>query len=215
VIEPGLEASPEGGASVLRLLGRRTHRLLVGRFESIRQVTGRRAGPWRIAVIEASMTPAIEAGDWLLVDPTVRRWPRVGSIVVFTEPDTGELAIKRVAGRPGDRVPFADGFLHLAADDAWLISDADETTAEAAGFGRPRDSRVFGPVPLRNLVARAWFRYAPISRIGLIPRLHPEQSARTGEPASGAVPLGEPDATPSHDPAVEPAAQPPASNAPV
>ena len=31
-------------------------------------------GPWRVAVAEASMAPAIESGDWLLVDPTTRRW---------------------------------------------------------------------------------------------------------------------------------------------
>ena len=43
------------------------------------------------------MLPAVSPGDWLLVDPTIRRWPRRGSIVVFREPDTGELAIKRVA----------------------------------------------------------------------------------------------------------------------
>ena len=42
-------------------------------------------GPWRVAVVEASMAPAIEPGDWLLVDPTSVRWPRRGSVVVFRE----------------------------------------------------------------------------------------------------------------------------------
>ena len=43
---------------------------------------GRRLrGPWRVAVTESSMHPAIEPGDWLLVDPTTARWPRRGSIV--------------------------------------------------------------------------------------------------------------------------------------
>ena len=37
------------------------------------------------------------AGDWLLVDPSARRWPRRGSIVVFLEPETELIAIKRVA----------------------------------------------------------------------------------------------------------------------
>ena len=70
------------------------------------------------------MRPAIEAGDWLLLDPTITRWPRRGAVVVIHEPDSGELAVKRVAGRPGDRVPFAEGFLELAEDEAWLLSDA-------------------------------------------------------------------------------------------
>jgi signal peptidase I len=125
-----------------------------GRREPLRV---RVRGPWRVAVVEHSMRPAIEAGDWLLVDPTVRTWPRRGAIVVFREPDSDALAVKRVVGRPGDRVPFAGGFLHLAADEAWLLGDADEDS---------RDSRAYGPVTVEMLVGRAWFRYAPRSRFG-------------------------------------------------
>ena len=46
------------------------------------------------------MLPAIAPGDWLLLDPTTRDWPRRGSVVVIREPDSGELAIKRGRGRP-------------------------------------------------------------------------------------------------------------------
>jgi signal peptidase I len=119
-------------------------------------------------VIEASMRPAIEPGDWLLVDPTVARWPRRGSVVVFREPESGTLAIKRVAARPGERVAFADGFIELADDEAWLVSDASADEAAADGFGEPIDSRRYGPVPLELLVGRAWFRYGPWRRIGTI-----------------------------------------------
>jgi signal peptidase I len=126
-------------------------------------------GPWRIAVAEASMLPSIAAGDWLLVDPTATRWPRRGTVVVFREPDGGALSVKRIAAGPGDRVPFADGILELAEDEAWLLSDATDDEAAAAGFGEPIDSRRYGPVPLELLVARAWFRYAPLRRIGRIP----------------------------------------------
>ncbi len=116
------------------------------------------------------MQPAIRPGDWLLVDPTVTRWPRRGSVVVFREPDGGQLAVKRVAAGPGDRVPFADGFLELAEDEAWLLSDASAAEATAAGFGEPIDSRRYGPVPLDLLVGRAWFRYWPWRRIGPVAR---------------------------------------------
>jgi signal peptidase I len=115
------------------------------------------------------MAPAIEPGDWLLVDPTTLRWPRRGSIVVFREPDDGALSVKRVAGGPGDRVAFAEGYLELADDEAWLLSDATTEAAAALGFGAPIDSRVFGPVPVERLVGRAWFRYAPLRRMGRIP----------------------------------------------
>jgi signal peptidase I len=114
------------------------------------------------------MHPAIEPGDWLLVDPTVARWPRRGSVVVFREPDSDELAIKRVAARPGDRMPYAEGFLVLGPDEAWLLSDANDAELMAAGLGEPVDSRRYGPVPIELLVGRAWFRYAPLRRVGRI-----------------------------------------------
>ena len=116
------------------------------------------------------MHPAIEPGDWLLVDPTTVRWPRRGKVVVFREPDSEDLAIKRIAARPGDRVPYAEGYLILADDEAWLLSDANDAELLAAGLGEPVDSRRYGPVPGELLIGRAWFRYWPWRRIGLIPR---------------------------------------------
>ena len=117
------------------------------------------AGTWRVAVVEESMAPAIASGDWLLVDPTARRWPRRGSIVVFREPDTDLLAIKRVAARGGDHVRVAEGLLHLAPDEAWLLGDVVD---------RSVDSRRYGPVGFDRFVGRAWFRYAPVGRVGVL-----------------------------------------------
>ena len=119
-----------------------------------------RAALWRVAVAEESMAPALAAGDWLLLDPTCDAWPRRGSVVVFHEPDTGILAIKRVAARPGDRVRISAGILHLAEDEAWLLGDNGALSI---------DSRRYGPVPLEALAGRAWFRYGPVARFGLIP----------------------------------------------
>jgi signal peptidase I len=133
----------------------------------------RARGPWRVVVSEASMAPTIQPGDWLLVDPTTRRWPRVGSIVVFREPDSDVLAIKRVAAGPGDRVDLDEGHLRLAADEAWLLSDATDADLLAAGAGRPVDSRRYGPVPVDALVGRAWFRYGPLRRLGPLGRQVP------------------------------------------
>jgi len=119
------------------------------------------------------MAPAIEPGDWLLVDPTTRHWPRRGSVVVFREPDGGELAVKRVEARPGDQVRFAGGYLVMGADEAWLTADATTTATANTGYGPPIDSTRFGPVPLENLVGRVWFRYGPIRRIGRVGRIAP------------------------------------------
>jgi signal peptidase I len=127
------------------------------------------------------MRPAIEPGDWLLVDPTVRTWPRRGSVVVFREPDSDTLAVKRIASRPGDRVAFEQGYLTLGPDEAWLTADADAAATAEVGFGEPRDSRRYGPVPFELLVGRAWFRYAPLRRFGPLRR----RVARREPPASG------------------------------
>ena len=130
-----------------------------------------RHGPWRAEVAEESMAPALLPGDWLLLDPTCRRWPRPGSIVVVREPGTGILAIKRVAarGRRGggigrDSTGASTSRGHLAAPHAglalregWLLGDSADGSV---------DSRRYGPVDADDLVARAWFRYGPPRRIG-------------------------------------------------
>ena len=83
------------------------------------------------------------------------------------------LAVKRVGAGPGSRVPFAEGYLELADDEAWLTADAaPETTAEAE-LGPPRDSERYGPVPVAMLVGRVWFRYAPLRRYGPVRRPRP------------------------------------------
>jgi hypothetical protein len=115
------------------------------------------------------MRPSIDPGDWLLVDPTVARWPRRGSVVVFREPGTDLLGIKRVAGRPLDWIPYAGGWLQLREDEAWLLGDAADADLEAAGTGHAVDSRAYGPVAVEALVGRAWFRYFPVRRIGRLP----------------------------------------------
>jgi len=116
-----------------------------------------RHGPWRVVVAEASMRPALEPGDWLLVDPTIRVWPRRGTVVVIREPDTEVLAIKRVVARPGDVIRTTNGPIRLAPDEAWLLGDDRAVSI---------DSRRYGPVALDRLVGRAWYRYGPRDRIG-------------------------------------------------
>ena len=127
------------------------------------------------------MRPSIEPGDWLLVDPIVRRWPRRGSLVVFREPESDVLAIKRVAAIPGDVVmgvrvtdpdtgQEVDVTIRLVPDEAWLLGDDPAVSI---------DSRRYGPVALERLVGRAWFRYAPLRRIGPLGRA--AGTARSGD----------------------------------
>jgi hypothetical protein len=116
------------------------------------------------------MVPAIQPGDWLVVNPRVKRWPTKGSVVVFREPFGETLAVKRVAAGPGEQVRFGGGYLTLADDEAWLTADADEKAAASAGSGAPIDSNRFGPVSLEDLVATVLFRYWPPRRLGRVAR---------------------------------------------
>ncbi|HTC85768.1 MAG TPA: S26 family signal peptidase [Candidatus Acidoferrum sp.] len=123
-------------------------------------------------MVEESMRPAVEPGDWLLLDPIVRRWPRRGSIVVIREPESEILALKRIAARPNDVVSGvvvrdpdtgADVTVtfRLGPDEAWVLGDSRDVSV---------DSRRYGPVGLDRLVGRAWFRYSPLERLGLLRR---------------------------------------------
>jgi nickel-type superoxide dismutase maturation protease len=97
---------------------------------------------FRAAVVDHSMEPVLQPGDWLLAWRGVRaaRSPRIhpGQLVIArhpTKPDT--LLVKRVA----DRV--TGGW--------WLV--ADNPGAGAA------DSYSFGPVPVGLIYARVLLRY--------------------------------------------------------
>lgn len=108
-----------------------------------------RSWPHRVAVEGRSMAPALRPGDWLLVDPSAYRetGPAVGDIVVAPDPrEPARLMVKRVGGIA------ADGSLELRGDSP------DAST----------DSRDFGPLPLAAVQGRAWARYWPPRRVGLL-----------------------------------------------
>lgn len=56
------------------------------------------------------MEPALAEGDWLRL---ARSDPQAGDVVVFREPDSGGLAVKRVAAMPGEIV-------QIVGEDLWV-----------------------------------------------------------------------------------------------
>ncbi|MCL0099524.1 signal peptidase I [Dehalococcoidia bacterium] len=136
--------------------------------------------------VGVSMEPGICFGDRLLVTltPHFEYKPKRGDIVVVNEPGEGKRHfLKRLVGLPGETVMFDEGLMwidgkHLAEPYLnglpaalglgymeWIL-----TTGEYFVLGDNRfhstDSRAFGPIILKDIVGKAWFRYWPYSKIG-------------------------------------------------
>ena len=132
-----------------------------------------------------SMEPSLHTNERLVVEKLSYRFhgPRRGDIVVLHDPTGGpELLIKRVVGLSGERVTMSDG--RVAIDGApleepylsqptlgqgrsWLVPPLS-VFVMGDNRGASRDSRVFGPVPMEQLVGRAVFRYWPPDGVGIM-----------------------------------------------
>jgi signal peptidase I len=111
--------------------------------------------PSRVEINGPSMSPTLEPGDWALTVPARR--PRVGDIVVVEHPHrSGFEMVKRIVAGPGDLAPNGEG---LGADQWWVEGEnASEST----------DSRQFGPLRRRHIVAQLRLVYWPVGRRRLL-----------------------------------------------
>ncbi len=134
-----------------------------------------------------SMIPTLEIGDRVLVNKFIYRFrePERGDVVVFRSVDNnGEDLIKRVVGLPGDKVAVRGGRLFLNGEPQKepytnkKLPDRSffEKTTVPKGHvfvmgdnrGNSADSRVFGPLPKKNIEGEAFLRFWPPDRIGLL-----------------------------------------------
>ncbi len=132
-----------------------------------------------------SMEPNLHHSQRLVVEKISYRFhgPRRGDVVVLKSPQNGsELLIKRVIGLPGETVTIHDGLVYI---DGVPLAEP-YLTQGTAGYVEPtvvpplhvyvlgdnrsfsNDSRSFGPVPLENIVGRAWFSYWPVDQVGFV-----------------------------------------------
>ena len=133
-----------------------------------------------------SMEPTLMVDDRILVAKFMYRFEPVhrGDVIVFRYPLNPQRDfVKRVIGRPGDRVQLKDGVVHL---DGTVLSEKGYTIKPDFGNYGPvtvpasqyfvlgdnrnnsEDSRFFGYVPRGNVIGKAIFIYWPLPRIGFV-----------------------------------------------
>jgi signal peptidase I len=148
-----------------------------------------------------------------------------GDIVVFDPPETwsaggaGVPFIKRVIGLPGDRVDLRDGEVYvngIELAEPYIFEDKGVPQTTEAAVGGPSewlvpagdllvlgdhrqdsaDSRTFGPIQIAHVIGRAWLRYWPFDRFGVLPT--PSYAAQI--PGSSPTTSGKPGLEPSPSP---------------
>ena len=134
-----------------------------------------------------SMIPTLEVGDRVLVNKFIYRFtdPERGDIIVFESVDrTNEDLIKRVVGLPGDKIAVRSGKLYVNGEPqkepytnkklpdrsfyAKTTVPKDHVFVMGDNRGNSADSRVFGPLPEKNIEGEAFLRFWPPDRIGLL-----------------------------------------------
>jgi signal peptidase I len=133
----------------------------------------------------ASMVPTLKYGDRVLVNKFIYRFtePQRGDIIVFKSVEgDGQDLIKRVVGVPGDEIAVRGGKLFVNGEPqkepyvnkkypdrsfyAPTTVPKDHVFAMGDNRANSQDSRVFGPVPEKNIEGEAFLRFWPPDRIG-------------------------------------------------
>jgi signal peptidase I len=135
-----------------------------------------------------SMLPLLEDSERIIVNKFVYRFHAIerGDVVVFWYPkDPAVSFIKRVVAVPGDTVELKRGVLYVNGqkqeEDAYLLphyrgEDSFAPQQVEKGFyfvlGDHRtssnDSRSWGEVPEKYIYGKAFFRFWPVTKVGLI-----------------------------------------------
>lgn len=114
--------------------------------------------------------------------------PERGDIVVFDPPTVSEKPyIKRVIGLPGETITIRDGFVFVDGvqlNEPYIdgaITECNRSRCDPVvvpdgsiyvlGDNRRNssDSRIFGPIPVDNIIGKAWVTYWPVSDLGFVP----------------------------------------------
>lgn len=138
-----------------------------------------------------SMHPTFENLDYLVIDELVYDFssPARGDVIVFRYPnDPSVFYIKRIIGLPGETVSINHGTVSVTRTDGTELTlsepyvvNEDATYTKSVtlakdqyfvmGDNRPNssDSRVWGPLPSKDIVGRVDLRLLPATNAGFFP----------------------------------------------
>ena len=138
-----------------------------------------------------SMHPTFENLDYLVIDEFIYRFsePARGDVIVFRYPkDPSIFYIKRIIGLPGETISINHGIAtiitadeqkivltepYIVNEDATYTKDVSLLPGEyfVMGDNRPNssDSRIWGPLPRKDIIGRVDLRLLPVSKSGFFP----------------------------------------------
>jgi len=132
---------------------------------------------WPIRVTGNSMSPSVNHGDHLALSRFLGRFGRLSSGDVVLVRIDGNSAVKRLAAAPGDHIRLESGMLYVNGTAAlWAlhgncnkfidkILGVDEFFLLGDNLEISTDSRHFGPISQRQIVAKILIRYFPLTDI--------------------------------------------------
>lgn len=139
----------------------------------------------------ASMHPTFKHLDYLIIDEFLYYFkaPERGDVIVFRYPGNPSIFyVKRIVGLPGETVSINRGVVtittasgekiglsepYIVNEDATYTKNTSLNSEEyfVMGDNRPNssDSRIWGPLPRKNIIGRVDLRILPIKQSGFFP----------------------------------------------
>lgn len=143
-----------------------------------------------------SMYPTFNNGEYLIVDEIsyILNEPHRGDVIIFRYPnDTKRFFIKRIIGMPNEEIKIVNGKVTIinsenpdgfTLNEPYIDEKFDTTATYKTGSdeffvlgdnrNRSSDSRVWGLLPRKLIVGRAYLRLLPVNNMSYLPGYYQE-----------------------------------------